>query len=82
MVKIWLRRVEYSVEGNPPKHKSAVQGKTEPLRWMDELTLYVDVGRPVALNVRLHSQTSAMQGRVILITDSSCRSIEIMESVG
>ena len=82
LVKIWLSWVESSVEGNPPHHKLVVQAMPKSLRLFDGLTLYVEMGRPITLNVRLHSLTSSVQSRIILFTDSSGGSIEVMEAVG
>ena len=81
LVTISLRRLEYSVEGNPPHHEPAFQVKSKPFGLFGGLTLYVDMGRPVALNVRRNSLPSTVQGRVVLVTDSSCRCIEIMEAI-
>ncbi len=76
-----LRWLEYSVEGNPPYHEPALQAKARPLRLLGGLTLYVDMGWPIALNVRRHPLTSSVQGGIILVTDSGCGSIVVMEDV-
>lgn len=45
------------------------------------ILLYVDMSRPIALNVRRHPLTSSVQGRVVSVTDSGCGSIKVMEAV-